>query len=440
MRRYRWLCVLALTTAHAAHCQEAAETGSWQRDPLIRTLAARLDSVRCIDNHTHLLDTGYFDSTINQTVPLLLRSSNPENKRVLRERFHTEFSVDWKTTIAKATEMRAQMVKRAGGQHEYWLDHLDYVGCESALINQRDQAGTDGQRLRWVPYATFLIYPVRADALMARSPRHNEDIKAIQEVFAQILKEQEVAIPPDLDTYVRFVDETLARWQKGGAVAVKFNDAYRRPLRFDEVPEARARSLYTQGVREPLALDDYLALQDYLVRHILLTCGKMKLPVHIHSGPGAPPFMRLGDSDVRNLESVLTDARFFNTQIVLIHAYGPIPSDAAYLTAKPNVWIDVSSKAFLLPVPDLAAELRVYLLSAPGKVLFGTDAAGYPWVPLGPEVQHAALVRDLREALYVALAGLIRDEVIDLDQAVEIGKDFLRGNAERLYGWSPKPH
>jgi hypothetical protein len=49
---------------------------------------------------------------------------------------------------------------------------------------------------------------------------------------------------------------------------------------------------------------------------------------------------------------------------------------------------------------------------------------------------HLALCRKEREALYLALAGLVRDGLLDMDQAVKMGEMVLHGNAERLYGFS----
>jgi len=85
-------------------------------------------------------------------------------------------------------------------------------------------------------------------------------------------------------------------------------------------------------------------------------------------------------------------------------------------------------------VPDLATAYRRYLIFAPGKLLYSTDAGNYPGVPVGPEVQHLAIARAAREALYLALAGLVRDGVLTRDQAVATGEGVLAGNARRQYG------
>ena len=68
-------------------------------------------------------------------------------------------------------------------------------------------------------------------------------------------------------------------------------------------------------------------------------------------------------------------------------------------------------------------------------MLFGTDAASYPSVPGGADLQHLMLSRATRDALYLALAGLVRDGVIDETRAIDMGRGVLRENARRLYGW-----
>jgi predicted TIM-barrel fold metal-dependent hydrolase len=169
---------------------------------------------------------------------------------------------------------------------------------------------------------------------------------------------------------------------------------------------------------------------------MLLECGRLKLPAHFHAGRPEPSFGRSRDSDVRNLDEVITDVRFFGTKFVLIHAGMPQVEEAAYLGSKPHVWVDVSALPFIYPVPENAAFLRMLLIACPDKVLFGTDALNGSWVPVGPEVMHVALCRLEREALYLALAGLVRDGLLDMDQAVKMGEMVLHRNAEKLYGFS----
>jgi hypothetical protein len=423
--------LLALAAAGAD-----ANLRPWRANPVFQQIAARLDRVRAIDNHTHLLAKGQFDPRMDSRAPVGQRSSQSKYAEALRDRFEvTVERGNVAAAAARAIEVRSAMIARLGLQG-YWMDHLDFTRTEIALVNQPFPEGTDGRRLRWVPHATNLLYPLPADALMARSPKHRDDITRVQSNLKRFLKEAGLGdVPPDLPGYLTFVEGTLSRWKEQGAVAVKFWDAYLRTLVFEDVPEARAISLYAKGRAAPLAREDYLALQDFLARRIFIAAGQRKLSVHIHSSLGVPPFLRTIEADVRNLDSVLTDVRYFDTQFVLIHGGAPLVEYAAYLALKPHVWYDMSAMTFVYPIPDLADVLRKVLTFAPEKLLFSTDAGSYPTIPVGADLHHVAVSRSAREALALALTGLVRDGVVDLETANKMGENALRGNAERLYGW-----
>lgn len=417
-----------------------AQTEPWRNDSTFQQIARRLDAVRAIDNHTHLLEAGTFDPGMDAMMPIGLRSTRPEHVAALRERFGvTVEGNDMKAAAARGAEARKRMVARLG-EPAYWAEHLDATRTDIALVNQDFRDGTDGRRLRWVPQASTLLYPLPAESLMARSSGHRRDITAMQSKLRTFLKEDgRPDIPPNLAAYVTFVERTLTRWKEQGAVAVKFWDAYLRTLVFDDVPESRASALYEKGRTSPLSRDEYLAIQDFLARRIFTEAGTRTLPVHIHAAHGVPPFLRTQEADVRNLDAVLTDERYFGTQFVIIHGGAPLVEYAAYLALKPHVWYDMSAMPFLYTVPDLAQALRTVLLFAPEKLLFSTDVASYPTVPVGADLHHLAITRASRDALTLALAGLVRDGVVTTETAVKMGENALRNNAMRLYGWSVPP-
>lgn len=426
-----------LLAAALALAVPGAETRPWRSDPLFQQIAARLATVRAIDNHTHLLEPGTFDPAMDALMPLGLRSTRPEYVEALRERFGVAIEKgDVSAAAARGAESRKAMVARLG-EAGYWNDHLDASETDIALVNQDFHEGTDGRRLRWVPQATTLLHPLPAEQLMVRSPSHRSGISSMQKKLQRFLSEDGLTeVPADLAGYSAFVDRTLGRWKEQGAVGVKFWDAYLRTLVFEDVPEQRAAALYARGRTSPLPRAEYLALQDYLARRIFTEAGKRKLAVHIHAAHGVPPFLRTHEADVRNLDSVLTDVRYFDTQFVIIHGGAPLVEYAAYLALKPHVWYDMSAMTFLYPVPELAQALRTVLTFAPSKLLFGTDVYSSPTVPVGADLAHLAISRTAREALALALASLVRDGVVEMDAAVKMGEDALRGNAMRLYGFA----
>jgi predicted TIM-barrel fold metal-dependent hydrolase len=415
----------------------AQGTRPWRQDPVFQQIAVALADVPAIDNHSHLLSVAAFDPSFDTGMPLRLRSDNPEYAAVIKERL----GLDWDPAHARESDAegrrrRAARMAQLGGEAAYWTEYLDYSRTGIVLVNQEHPQGTNGQRLRWVPHATTLLLPLRMEALEARSPMALEDYGKARSHLLELLREDGLNGPPErLDDYLAFLGRQLARWKTQGAVALKFYDAYHRTLRFEEVPLEQARLLWTKGRRQPLDRSESLALQDHLAWEIFRLAGPLRLPVHIHSSHGAGPFLRLQESDVRNLENVLTDPRFFGTHFVLIHGGAPWHEAAAYLAAnKAHVWIDLSAMPFLYSVPDLAAVIEKYLLFAPERTLFGVDAMGYFGTPVGAEFVHLALSRHLREALSLALAHMVRDGVVDQTRALSIGRAVLRENARRLYG------
>ena len=85
------------------------------------------------------------------------------------------------------------------GEHGYWMNHLDYTRTEIALVNANSRQGIDDKRLRWVPQASTLLYPLPADQLMARSPSHKTDITEAQKDLQGFLTEAGLrAMPSDL--------------------------------------------------------------------------------------------------------------------------------------------------------------------------------------------------------------------------------------------------
>ena len=83
------------------------------------------------------------------------------------------------------------------------------------------------------------------------------------------------------------------------------------------------------------------------------------------------------------------------------------------------------------PQPDSIRDLLEWY---PEKALFGTDL--YPntpeinWEEIGWQTTQSA-----REALAIALTGMIQDGQITREHALELAHMVLHDNAAKLYGW-----
>ena len=125
-----------------------------------------------------------------------------------------------------------------------------------------------------------------------------------------------------------------------------------------------------------------------------------------------------------------------DTNFVLIHGGWPFDKQTAALIGKPNVYADFSAQTFLRYSQDLSDTLRHWLEFAPEKVLFATDA-----FIITPEVSWEDLgwlsARTGREALALALTGMMRDGEITRERASKLARMVLRENAAHLYGMQP---
>jgi predicted TIM-barrel fold metal-dependent hydrolase len=242
-------------------------------------------------------------------------------------------------------------------------------------------------------------------------------------------------LPATLDAYLsQIVTPTIERQRRAGAVAVKFEAAYLRSLNFTRGDRAVAEQAYARhsGGGSPSAAE-YTALQDFIFHHIAADAGRLGLPVHIHTGYGCGGYFELAGANPLLLEPVLDDATLRGTKFVLLHGgAGPFSQSIAALLMKPNVYTDFSEQTWLLPTRELSNNIRYWLEWYPEKVLFGTDLSpGTPqidWEEIGWQTTSSA-----REALAIALTGMMNDGEITRARALEIAQMVLRGNASLLY-------
>jgi predicted TIM-barrel fold metal-dependent hydrolase len=132
------------------------------------------------------------------------------------------------------------------------------------------------------------------------------------------------------------------------------------------------------------------------------------------------------------LEPLFNDKRLRKTNFVLLHGGWPYVHETAALLQKPNVYADVSCQDILFTPHTQAGWLREWLEFVPDKVLFGSDAYGFSEQMGWPEAAWIAS-HDARQALGIALTGMVEDGEISRQRAGEIARLVLRGNAEVLY-------
>jgi predicted TIM-barrel fold metal-dependent hydrolase len=383
-----------------------------QIDPQI---SAEIAKIKTIDNHAHPVLPAPGDSEYDA---LPVEHMDPYTEPI-RTRAGSPLAAEASRQLQLDSHPRDDA-------YPNWV--LDRLGIETMLANRIAMGpGLAPPRFLWVPYEDALMFPLDNTALASK----NSDRKAFfadeDRLLHRYLKECGYDKPPaTLGEYLeKIVDPTLERHKRGGAVAIKFEAAYLRSLDFDDVPRAQAEDAYAHG-------RNYKRLQDFLFRHIAAQAGRLGMAVHLHVAWGAGGYFDIAGTNPLLLESAINDPRLHQTNFVLLHGGWPYIREITALLTKPNVYADFSAQTLMNYPRAVSQVLREWLEFAPDKILFGTDA--YPNSEETGWEQSAWIASDTtRQALGLALTGMVNDGEITIDRALELARMVLHDNAAKLY-------
>ena len=412
-------------------------------------LLREIRAIRAIDNHAHVVrpvaDDREYDALPFELLdpppagsipaPVNLRPENPAFVRAWKALFLYPHADGSPAHAKDALALKQKAMKARGAAYPAWV--LDQQGIEIVLAN-RIAMGPElpGPRFRWVPFADPLIFPL--DNSVAKGT--NRDYAAFYPAEEKLLQRYMTesggrALPATLGEYCRtIVTPTLERHKAGGAVAEKLEIAYLRWLDFGPAAEADAARIYAQHVKGgPPAPADYKTLQDYLFTYVAREAGRLGLAIHIHVANGGGANYDQRGSNPLLLTWAFNEPAMRKTNFVVVHGGYPSYRETAGLISKPNVYADFSALSFFEGVHGQAELLRGWLSQWPEKVLFGTDATPntdeISWEETGWVASQTA-----REALAIALTGMLHDGEITRARASELARMALRDNAKKLYG------
>ena len=444
MRRKSGLRMRVSATVFAAAVAHVGATHALAQSSVDSSLAAFIGRIRAVDNHTHVFSVAPSDSDsdalpldglLPAAPPIRLRPDHPVWLAAYQALYGYRYDDLSEPHMA---ELRAAMKKVAseqGARFPEWV--LDRIGTEVMLANRVAMGpGLAPPRFRWVSYVDALLLPLSTAAERKATPDYAVLYPLEDRLLHRYLTDLHLSrIPATLDDYLRtVVTPTLEHQRQNGCIAVKFEAAYLRALVFADAPVSAARSVYARNASGGVPSHaDYKLLQDYLFRYIAREAGRLGMAVHIHTFEGGGGFYRVAGSDPLLLEPAFNDSSLRGTHFVLVHGGGIYASHAGAMLTKPNVYLDFSAQTIIYPPAMLAAILREWLAQYPEKVLFGTDA-----FPAGPDAgwELAAWIATTtgRQALAIALTGMMRDGEITRTRAEQIATMVMRSNASALYG------
>jgi predicted TIM-barrel fold metal-dependent hydrolase len=413
-----------------------------QPDPEI---VSYINSIKAIDNHAHVTaldrehDKGYDQLrcdglySSNGLPPANLRFG-PDQQAAYKTLYGFEAKTGDEVELKKIAELETAARHEHGADFYAWV--LEKAGIDTVFANRTAMAPEmKPPRLQWVAYEDALIFPLDNSRQKTVNPDRRIFYGYAEDLLNTYLQDAGMSRnPPTLDTYVeKVVRPTLQKQKNAGAMAVKFEAAYLRPLDFAPASKDEAARVYAKYAAGGLATPaEYKTLQDFLFEQIALEAGSLGLAVHFHTGSGCGDFFDDAGADAMLLSPILNDPDLRKTNFVLLHANPPRERNVSMLIVKPNVYTDMSVLELLWSPQELARLLRPWLQIMPEHVMFGTDAG-----PFGPglEWEETTIIgtQHARRALAIVLSEMVRDGTITLDRAKEIAELVLRKNAIRLY-------
>ena len=254
---------------------------------------------------------------------------------------------------------------------------------------------------------------------------------------------QELAAPlgrsvSSLDEYLDVCREIFTGFKAFGAVAFKDQSAYARALDYGNPTAAEAEAVFNwfmaDATRSAAYPDGVKPLDDFLFHEFMRMARDLDLPVQLHTGHLAGLY-----GDIRKANAVQLADLFLlhrDVRFDLFHANWPYGSEALYLVKNfPNVSLDFCWAHAIDPLfcQDL---LRQSLSSVPHSKIhgYGSDFGGFGYPPGGGYPDRAwAQAQIARENIAIALADMVEDGYIGLDDAKSIARAWLFDNPNRFY-------
>jgi len=444
MSRSRRTLLAILTLFLAASSHAFTQPSNPAVDP---TIAAQIAAIPAIDNHAHPMlsppayanDRNFDALPVDTMEPYTDPAGMRPNLPALHDAWQAIFNFNGQPPLDSAGQAQLEAAREKIRQQQaanYSTYILDKTNIATMLAN-RVAMGTGVQppRFRWVPYVDALLFPLDNSALAAATPDRKQFFPLEDKLRAQYLQQAGLqALPPTLDAYLKqLVTPILEQQKANGAVAEKFEIAYLRSFGFDDVPQAEAAHIYATFLNTPQPNEaQYKRLQDFLFRYIAAECGRLNLPVHLHTTSGGGGYFSIAGDNPLLLEPLFNDPRLRKTNFVLLHGGWPFVHEIGALLQKPNVYLDLSQQSLMIPPRTMSAWLREWLELYPEKILYATDA--YPYSPsMGWEEAAYIANRNIRQSLGIALTGMLHDNEISPTRAAELAHMVLHKNAESLY-------
>jgi predicted TIM-barrel fold metal-dependent hydrolase len=232
-----------------------------------------------------------------------------------------------------------------------------------------------------------------------------------------------------LDEYLKCVFEVLKRAKERGAVGIKDQCAYIRPLSYDVVPRCDAERIFNRLLADPRAVlgwPEAKPLDDFLFHQYMRFARDLELPVQIHTGHMAGNYNRVDKANAAHFSTVLELHQ--QVRFDLFHGNWPYMGDLLFLVKNyPNVALDCCWVHVIDPLYAKEMLERAVVTVSHAKIHgFGGDYKDRPEY----SVAHLKIAR---QVIASALTDLVERGWLQESEALDIAADWLFNNPNRFF-------
>jgi predicted TIM-barrel fold metal-dependent hydrolase len=222
----------------------------------------------------------------------------------------------------------------------------------------------------------------------------------------------------NLDDYLAVLDVIFGQAVAADAVCLKSTLAYKRTLRFENVPRAKAERAFGRP-RQELSAVQQAEFEDFIFWRLCELSAKHELPFQIHTGQARVQ----GSNPILLVDLIEANPK---TKFVLFHGGFPWTGETGVIAMRhKNVWID----SVWLPTLSYTMAKRAYLewleMVPSDRIMWGADTVQAEGIYAATEFTRQCLAEALAEKVE---RGELREE-----HAARIGRQVLRDNALKLF-------
>lgn len=413
-----------------------------------------LDSISVIDTHEHntgicppsqnldilaqLSGSGYFSSDII--------SASDDKRKLISYLCDTEISFDERFNAWQKYFERTCHTSYAKGLYE-GLKNCWGITCfskESLLKLQEKMRSERNQDFFDKKYREHgieaMIVNVNLEGIMRGDIDFNKDlcrfvfplpayhnITGINDIRKPHLEDILGKTIISLDDYLEAFEAFLQKCIDFGIIGIKDQSAYYRKIFYGNPSKAKAEEIFNEIISRPrdkFSTEEARDLDDYLFNQFMIMAAKYKLPVQIHTGHMAHNKNEISKANPVHLTSILETHQ--DVTFDLFHGGWPYMGESLFLGKNyPNVNLDMCWVHTIDPLYSVEFLKRAIMTVPHSKILgFGGDSA------FEPQIGYLIQAKD---NIAIALSDLIDSGWLDMEAAINIARDILYENPQRVF-------